>query len=72
MLRKAVACLWDLRIPAQRQLARAACAQKVKADYVVARDVKGFRESRIPHGAASQFMEYVKETLNIEYDINDF
>ena len=48
------------------------CAQKVKADYLVTRDVKGFEKSRIPHGAASQFMEYVKDTLNIEYDIIDF
>lgn len=56
--------------------AATACSSCVRpegeGDYVVTRDMKGFWESGIPHGTASQFMEHVKVTLNIEYDINDF
>ena len=47
------------------------CAQKVKADFLITRDVAGFERSRIPHGTASDFMAYVKETLNVEYAIGD-
>ena len=43
------------------------CAQKVKADYLVTRDAKGFADSRIPHGSASSFMDFVFQHTNVRY-----
>ena len=43
------------------------CAQKVKADYLVTRDPRGFAGSRIPHGSASSFMDFVFQKTNVRY-----
>ena len=43
------------------------CAQKIRADYVVTRDAKGFEDETIPHGGASDFMQYVYEHTGIRY-----
>ena len=43
------------------------CAEKVKADYLVTRDIKGFGSTRIPHGSASEFMDFVFEKTRIRY-----
>ena len=48
------------------------CAEKVKADYLVTRDSSGFNGSRIPHGSASEFMEFVFEKTNVRYAIEDW
>ena len=42
-------------------------AKKVKADYLVTRDIKGFGSTRIPHGSASEFMDFVFEKTRIRY-----
>lgn len=42
-------------------------ARKVKADYLITRDAKGFSASRIPHGSANEFMEFVFEQTNVRY-----
>ena len=47
------------------------CAQKVKADYLVTRDVKGFSKSRIPHGSASEFMNFVFEKTGMRYALGN-
>jgi len=46
------------------------CAEKVKADYLVTRDEKGFRNASIPHGCASDFMNFVFEKTNVRYAID--
>lgn len=48
-----------------------ACAEKVKADFLVTRDAKGFSRARIPHGTASEFMAFVFEKTNVRYAIED-
>lgn len=45
------------------------CAEKVKADYLITRDEKGFRNASVPHGTASEFMEFVFEKTNVRYAI---
>ena len=45
------------------------CAEKVKADYLITRDEKGFRNASIPHGTASEFMEFVFQKTNVRYAI---
>lgn len=45
------------------------CAEKVKADYLVTRDSKGFRKARIPNGIASDFAEFVFEKTRVRYAI---
>ena len=45
------------------------CAEKVKADYLITRDEKGFRDARIPHGSASDFMDFVFEKTGVRYAI---
>ena len=45
------------------------CAEKVKADYLITRDEKGFRDARIPHGCASDFMDFVFEKTGVRYAI---
>lgn len=45
------------------------CAEKVKADFIVTRDEKRFRNARTPHGSASDFMEFVFEKTNTRYAI---
>ena len=45
------------------------CAEKVRADFIVTRDEKGFRNASIPHGSASEFMDFVFEKTNIRYAI---
>ena len=45
------------------------CAEKVKADYLITRDEKGFRNASIPHGTASEFMEFVFEKTNTRYTV---
>ena len=47
------------------------CAEKVKADYLVTRDAKGFAASRIPHGGASDFMAFVLEKTGVSYAIEN-
>ena len=47
------------------------CAEKVKADYLVTRDASGFKRARIPHGTASEFMEFVFEKTNIHYALEE-
>ena len=47
------------------------CAEKVGADYLVTRDEKGFRNASIPHGSASDFMQFVFEATNVRYDMAD-
>ena len=47
------------------------CAQKIKADYLVTRDAKGFDASRIPHGDASSFMDFVFQKTNVRYAIEE-
>ena len=46
-------------------------AEKVKADYLVTRDAVGFERAKIPHGTASDFMEFVFRKTNIRYAIED-
>ena len=45
------------------------CAEKVGADYLVTRDEKGFRNARIPHGSATDFMKFVFEKTRVEYAV---
>lgn len=45
------------------------CAEKVKADYLITRDEKGFCNAKIPHGSASDFMAYVYEKTSTQYAI---
>ena len=45
------------------------CAAKVKADFLVTRDAAGFRSSKIPHGSASEFMEFVFQKTGVHYAI---
>ena len=45
------------------------CAEKVKADFIVTRDKKGFRNAKIPHGFATEFMSYVFEKTGVRYAI---
>lgn len=47
------------------------CAEKVKASFLVTRDEAGFSKSKIPHGGAKQFMEFVFETTNRRYALMD-
>ncbi|MDO4399850.1 MAG: hypothetical protein Q4D27_02750 [Coriobacteriia bacterium] len=47
------------------------CAEKVKADYLVTRDIKGFGSTRIPHGSASEFMDFVFEKMRIRYALEE-
>ena len=44
-------------------------AEKIKADYLITRDKKGFEQSSIPHGSVADFMDYVAETLHLTYAI---
>ncbi|MDO4400016.1 MAG: PIN domain-containing protein [Coriobacteriia bacterium] len=46
------------------------CAEKTGSDYLVTRDEKGFRNSPIPHGSASAFMEFVFEKTRVRYAIS--
>ena len=46
-------------------------AEKIKADYLITRDKKGFKQSSIPHGDIAEFMAYVSETLHLEYAIEE-
>lgn len=48
-----------------------AAAEKVKADYLITRDEKGFRNARIPHGTASEFMDFVFEKTRVRYGVED-
>ena len=43
------------------------CAEKVRADYIITRNEKGFRNAATPHGTASEFMAFVFEKTNIRY-----
>ena len=45
------------------------CAEKVKADYLITRDANGFRNARIPHGTASEFMDFVYEKTHTRYEV---
>ncbi len=45
------------------------CAEKVKADYLITRDSKGFVKARIPHGSASDFASFVFEKTGVRYAI---
>ena len=45
------------------------CAEKIKADYLVTRDDKGFRNAVTPHGSASDFMAFVFDKTNVRYAI---
>lgn len=45
------------------------CVENVKADYLVTRDEKGFRDAKVPHGSASDFMQFVFDKTNIRYAI---
>ena len=45
------------------------CAEKVEADYLITRNRKGFGDSAIPHGSASEFMEFVFAKTNVQYGI---
>lgn len=47
------------------------CAQKVKSDYLITRDEKGFRNSKTPHGSASEFMDFVFQETQVRYAIED-
>lgn len=45
------------------------CAEKIRADYLVTRDEKGFRNAKTPHGSASEFMDFVFKETNVRYDV---
>ena len=47
------------------------CAQKVKADFLITRDQKGFAASAVPHGSASDFMEFVFQKTGTRYALAD-
>ena len=47
------------------------CAEKVKADYLITRDEKGFRGASIPHGGASAFMDFVQERTGMRYALGE-
>ena len=47
------------------------CAEKVKADYLVTRDERGFENASIAHGNASSFMAYVLEETGVSYALAD-
>ena len=46
-------------------------AEKVKADYLITRDEKGFRDARIPHGSASEFMQFVFDKTRVRYALEE-
>lgn len=43
------------------------CAEKIKADYLITRDEKGFRNATVPHGGASDFMKFVQDKTAVTY-----
>ena len=43
------------------------CADKIKADFLITRDKKGFRNAKVPCGTASEFMDFVFEQTNTRY-----
>ena len=47
------------------------CAEKVKVDFLVTRDAKGFRNAMTPHGIASEFAEFVFEKTGVRYAMAD-
>lgn len=46
------------------------CADKIGADYLITRDVRGFRNAAMPAGSASDFMEYVFDATSVRYAID--
>ena len=47
------------------------CAEKVKVDYLITRDEKGFKNAATPHGSASDFMAHVFEETGVSYAVID-
>ena len=45
------------------------CAEKIKADYLITRDEKGFRNANIAHGSAADFMKFVQDKTGISYSV---
>ena len=64
-IRRAISARWD---DFEDSLANV-CAEKIKADYLITRDAKGFSQSNIPHGSASDFMTFVHETTGVQYTL---
>lgn len=46
----------------------ARCAQRVKADFVVTRDLKGFEKSEVTAITPTEFVEITQEELGISYE----
>lgn len=42
-------------------------AEKIKADYIITRDAKGFEKSRIPTLTAGQLMDVLRDEFGFEY-----
>ena len=61
----------DLRWPDFEDALINVCAEKLKADYLITRDAQGFRTSAIPHGTASEFMDFVFESTGVRYAIDE-
>ncbi|OUO91791.1 hypothetical protein B5F40_02875 [Gordonibacter sp. An230] len=50
----------------------AVCAEKVKADYIIARDAGGFKRSKIPAIDAPSFFAMLEEDCGIVYEMIDW
>ena len=48
------------------------CAEKVKADYLITRNMKGFKNAALPHGCASDFMDFVYKRTGVRYALADW
>lgn len=48
------------------------CAEKVKADYIIARDADGFKRSSMPAMDAPSFFAMLEEEYGIVYDMVDW
>lgn len=47
------------------------CALKIKADYIITRDLNGFKQSKIPCLAPSEFLEQVSQATGVDYGFLD-
>ena len=47
------------------------CAEKVKADFLLTRDEKGFAQAHVPVMSPGDFFNYIESEYQITYDIVD-
>lgn len=48
------------------------CAEKVKADYLITRNVNDFKQSKLPVYTSSGFLKMLERDYGIVYDLSDF